>query len=122
MSYCSITDVRLRTGSILEDEVIQALIDDAGDRIDAYLAPHGIAGSGSAIRSAALSLVRAGLYDRARADGTRPDSSSEGDYSETLNIEAAIARYEREALKTLDRYVATVAPSRRYVVRKVTGR
>lgn len=122
MSYATINEIRHFTGTTLGDEILQELLDLGDLKIDAYLIPHGIAGSSTgAAKIAAVELAKAALLDRARLDGTRPDSSSEGDYSESVNIEAAISRHTAEAYRMLDTYIAAQATERRYYVAKVRG-
>jgi spore coat polysaccharide biosynthesis protein SpsF (cytidylyltransferase family) len=61
-----------------------------------------------------------------RLDGTQPDQSTEGDYSQTVQIESAIKRHRAAAFAILDRYVSAAAAASasvsKYHVVKVNGR
>ncbi len=61
-----------------------------------------------------------------RLDGTQPDQSTEGDYSQTVQIESAIKRHRAAAFAILDRYIsaasAASASVSKYHVVKVVGR
>ena len=126
MTYCTTAELKNLTGSTLTDAILTAIIEQGDREIDAYLAPYGVAADASACKSASLELAKAGILDRMRLDGTQPDQSTEGDYSQTVQIESAIKRHRAAAFGILDRYVsaasAASASVSKYHVVKVVGR
>jgi len=126
MTYCTTAEVVNLTGSALTTAVLTAVIEQGDREIDTYLAQYGVGADASACKSASLELAKAGILDRMRLDGTQPDQSTEGDYSQTTNIETAIRRHREAAFGILDRYVsaasAASASVSKYHVVKVTGR
>lgn len=113
MSYCSTDDLVAATGSAYEAATLQALIDSADRQIDARLAPHGLAGSGNAIREASLALSTSMLLTRMRADGKKPSSLSVGGLSMSDNNDAAIAALEAKAERLVSDFVAAQLASKR---------
>jgi hypothetical protein len=122
VTYCTTAELVNLTGSALSSAILTAIIEQGDREIDAYLAPSGIGGAASgACKSASLELAKAGLLDYGRQAGTRSDQSTEGDYSETVQIEQAIARHRKTALALLDAYVAASdsTGTKQYYLRKV---
>lgn len=106
MSYCTTAEVVALTGRTTASATIQACIDQGDREIDAWLAPRGVGGSAAgACKSASIELAKAGLLDYDRQSGTQPDSSTEGDVSATVQIEAAITRHRATAFALLQQYV-----------------
>lgn len=126
MTYCTTAELVLLTGSALPTATLTAIIEQGDREIDAYLAPYGVGADASACKSASLELAKAGILDRMRLDGTQPDQSTEGDYSQTVQIESAIKRHRAAAFDLLDRYVsaasAASASVSKYHIVKVNGR
>lgn len=126
MTYCTTAELVLLTGSALPTATLTAIVEQGDREIDTYLAPYGVAADASACKSASLELAKAGILDRMRLDGTQPDQSTEGDYSQTVQIESAIKRHRAAAFDLLDRYVsaasAASASVSKYHIVKVTGR
>ena len=126
MTYCTTAELVNLTGSTLSTTILTAVIEQGDREIDTYLAPYGVGADASACKSASLELAKAGILDRMRLDGSQPDQSTEGDYSQTVQIESAIKRHRAAAFAILDHYVsaasaASAAVSKYHVV-KVTGR
>jgi len=109
------------TGSVLDKTVLEAIIAQGDREIAAYLARRGAGADTSACKAASLELAKAGLLDRARQDGTRADTLSAGDTTETLKIEEAIRRHRETAFGILDTYcgtaVSATAAARRRVLK-----
>ena len=125
MSYCTTTDLVNLTGSSLSSTILQAIIDDADREINAYLAPHGLAGSANdACKTASLKLSRAGLMQYHRLSGIQPKSVSIGDTTSQDDPDVAIAALRKEAFQILDLWVSTqLSASNTYFqrVRRVRG-
>ena len=126
MTYCTTADVVNLTGSALSTPILTAIIEQGDREIDAHLAQYGVGPDASACKAASLELAKAGILDRMRLDGSQPDQSTEGDYSQTVQIESAIKRHRAAAFDILDRYVsaasAASASVSKYHVVKVNGR
>lgn len=126
MTYCTTAELVNLSGSTLSTTILTAVIEQGDREIDTYLAPYGVGADASACTSASLELAKAGILDRMRLDGTQPDQSTEGDYSQTVQIESAIKRHRAAAFAILDRYVsaasAASASVSKYHVVKVNGR
>lgn len=126
MTYCTTAEVVNLTGSALSTAVLTAVIEQGDREIDTYLAPYGVGADASACKSASLELAKAGILDRMRLDGTQPDQSTEGDHSQTVQIESAIKRHRAAAFAILDHYVsaasAASASVSKYHVVQVNGR
>ena len=124
MSYCTTTDLVNLTGSSLSSTILQAIIDDADREINAYLAPHGLSGSGDACKTASLKLSRAGLMQYHRLSGIQPKSVSIGDTTSQDDPDVAIKALRAEAFALLDQWVSTqLSVSTTYTsrVRRVRG-
>jgi len=124
MSYCTTAELVNLTGSGLSSTILQAIIDDADREINAYLAPHGLGGSGDACKTASLKLSRAGLMQYHRLSGIQPKSVSIGDTSSQDDPDIAIAALRKEAFQILDLWVSTqLSASNTYFqrVRRVRG-
>lgn len=108
MSYCSTADLVNISGSTASSTVLQAIIDDGDREIDAYLAPHGLAGTDTgAPKSASLKLAQAGLLVYNRMSGSSPPVYSSGDYSQSDTVDLlGIAKHLRDsAFALLDKYI-----------------
>ena len=123
MSYCTTTDLVNLTGSSLSSTILQAIIDDADREINAYLAPHGLSGSGDACKTASLKLSRAGLMQYHRLSGIQPKSVSIGDTTSQDDPDVAIAALRKEAFQVLDLWISTQLSVNTYSqrVRRVRG-
>jgi len=123
MSYCTTTDLVNLTGSSLSSTILQAIIDDADREINAYLAPHGLSGSGDACKTASLKLSRAGLMQYHRLSGIQPKSVSIGDSTSQDDPDVAIAALRKEAFQVLDLWISTQLSVNTYSqrVRRVRG-
>ena len=125
MSYCTTAELVNLTGSGLSSTILQAIIDDADREINAYLAPHGLAGSANdACKTASLKLSRAGLMQYHRLSGIQPKSVSIGDTTSQDDPDVAIKALRAEAFDLLNQWVSTQLPvSTTYTsrVRRVRG-
>jgi len=124
MSYCTTAELVNLTGSGLSSTILQAIIDDADREINAYLAPHGLGGSGDVCKTASLKLSRAGLMQYHRLSGIQPKSVSIGDTTSQDDPDVAIAALRKEAFQVLDLWISTqLSVSNTYTsrVRRVRG-
>ncbi len=115
MSYCTVEELRVATGTNYPDEDLQAMIAMGDREIDATLQAAGVYGSGPALNAASLNLAISKLLTRMRMDGTKTASTSlDGTISLSDDMDKAIAAYEERAWAMVDRYISYASPRRRH--------
>jgi hypothetical protein len=111
-----------RTGSKLDEQTLQDILDDASIEVAAYLLPYGLSSSGDQCKLAEMKYAQAGLMTRMRFDGTKPASLSISGFSSSDNIDQAISGLIKQAEDVLERYVqsqTTMANTKRTWVKRV---
>lgn len=124
MTYCTATELKLITSSVLEDDAVTAII-YAGDRkIDAYLAPYNLSGNSSgACKEASLEMGKAGLIEEGLQSGKY--QSTRGDFSSSMDAVKVIEHHQNTAYKLLGQYIdnqVTLLSDKRCFIRAVHGR
>lgn len=110
MTYCTTTDLINVTGSARSATVLQAIIDEADRKINAYLRANSITGvAGDDLKSASLTMSKAGLLEYGLQVGDF--QASNGDFSSSLNVPAAVDALRKEAFALLDSYIVASGTS-----------
>ena len=110
MSYCTTAELVNVTGSTRSATILQAIIDEADRKINSYLSSYSLSGtSGDVLKSASLTLSKAGLLEYGLQVGDF--QASNGDFSSSLNVTAAVESLRKEAFETLDQYITANASS-----------
>ena len=106
MAYCTTTELVNVTGSSRSATILQAIIDEADRKIGAYLKSNGVTGAaGDDLKSASLTLSKAGLLEYGLQVGDF--QASNGDFSSSLNVPAAVEMLRKEAFEILDQYISS---------------
>ena len=125
MSLCVPDDLVLLTGTSLDTEILQAIIDQSDRQISARLAVMGISTPSSdvTLESASLNLSMAGVFIRLKADGSKASTVKVGDISITDTIENTVSNLEQVAYNAVDNYAKTHGREKQYrnYIRKVNG-
>ena len=120
MSYTSTTILAQLTGSSRDTAVLQAIIDEAGRQVTAYLRAKGIGPNVvDETQSACLLLSQAGLLRLGLQEGSFEARSA--DFTSSVNVTSAVVSMEKRAMAILDDYIARqiagIVPRRMYVMR-----
>lgn len=106
MAYCTYTELTALTGTTLSQTIQEAIIAQADREIDGILAKEDVSGVASGlIKSASLELSIAGVITRHRMDGTMPSSLTEGGFTMSDSLDAAISQHRTLAYKMIQDYI-----------------
>lgn len=122
MTYATVEELGTLSGSYLDDTTLQALLDDADRKIKGRLAVAEVSAPSSddLLKSACISLAKAGVYNRIRLDGANT-GPPQYDWSHR-ELNDTISAHETEAWACVDGYILTVTSSRyRWNIRKVNS-
>lgn len=110
MTYCSVSELAELTGSQIDDDILEAIIEQADRQIDARLAENNLSGGGNTIKAASLSLSIAGLLTRYRFDGTKPQAFTVSKFSMSDNVDEIIKHHTKQAWDLVASYVRQNTP------------
>lgn len=124
--YCTTAQLVSLTGTNLPSATVQAIIDQGGREIDAYLAPYGITVSASvdAAITANIKLSQAELYNLQRIDVDHPFSYGSDGQLGNIDTVGMMQELRKQGFAILDQYVQnqqSLSVNRRPRVVKVRG-
>jgi hypothetical protein len=107
MAYCVYVEIKSLTGTELDSAVIEEIIEQADNEINALIYASGLTPptSDSILKAASEKLSVIGIITRHRMDGTMPSSLSLGGLSMSDNLDAAIKDLRTSANVLVQSYI-----------------